>query len=78
MARNNERSAMIQEIAQRRQRRYDAAVVGDMAFLVMRHIVVHTDIDGLAFWFQIINGLLIHSYSPFDATNLTRSMILME
>ena len=45
---------------------------------VMRHIVVHTDIDGLAFWFQIINGLLIHSYSPFDATNLTRSMILME
>ena len=60
------------------QRGHDAAVIGDVTFLVMRHIVVHADIDGLAFRFQIINGLLIHSYSPFDATNLTRSMILME
>ena len=78
MARNDEGSAMVKKPAQRRQGRHDAAVIGDMTFLVMRHIVVHADIDGLAFRFQIINGLLVHSYSPFDATNLTRSMILME
>ena len=78
MARNDEGSAMVKKPAQRRQGRHDAAIIGDMTFLVMRHIVVHADIDGLAFRFQVINGLLIHSYSPFDATNLTRSMILME
>ena len=71
-------SPLVQEVADGRNGSPYPAVIKDMTFLIMGHIIVHTDIHCFSFRFQIIYGLLVHNQSPFDATYLTRSMILME
>jgi hypothetical protein len=47
--------------------RLDAAIIGDVAVLVERHVEVHPDENPFRFQVQVLNGLHTHDVSSFFA-----------
>ena len=63
MRRHEHLGAVLHQVLQRRDRRADARVIGDVQVLVERHVQVAADEDGLAFQVllrQIADRLFLH------------------
>ena len=60
VAGEHERSAVVEQVVERRQRAHHARVVRDVLVLVERDVVVYADEDLLALDVYIFDGFLIH------------------
>ena len=58
----DERAALLEDVLDRRQRRDDAGVVGDLAGAVLghRHVEINTHYDALALELDVAESLLVH------------------
>ena len=61
MAGQNNGSAAVQKITDRRQRRANARIVRDVPVLIHRHIEIHANEYFFPLDINITNGLLIHT-----------------
>ena len=63
----DERTALLKDVLDRRQRRNDAGVVGNLAGAVLshRHVEINTHDDALALELDVAESLLVHFFVSF-------------